>query len=258
MNEKQLISKIRELRQIKPRQDWVVLTKKNILGEELAYRGRASVSSLLETFWKAFRLKLVFAPVLAVFVLIGLFSFSHYSLPGDFLYTFKKVIEKGQAVFVSAEEKPKYDLEMVNKRLEELNKIAETNQVKNIAPALNEFKKTRAVAKKSVSSSLKGKSEKEAIKIAKQVAPELNEINVKEEKVLAALGIDSEGNENGNGNASTDKIVIELLLKDVEKSNLTEQQTDDLTKVKNYYENGDYAKALEFYLTSSLNPNYGK
>ncbi|TSC53743.1 MAG: hypothetical protein LiPW31_313 [Microgenomates group bacterium LiPW_31] len=34
MNEKELISKIQELRQIKPRKDWVVLTKTQILGEQ--------------------------------------------------------------------------------------------------------------------------------------------------------------------------------------------------------------------------------
>jgi hypothetical protein len=34
LTEKQLIGKIRELRQIQPRKDWVSLTKKEILGEE--------------------------------------------------------------------------------------------------------------------------------------------------------------------------------------------------------------------------------
>ena len=34
MTEKELIFKIRELRQIKPREDWVSLTKSQILGQE--------------------------------------------------------------------------------------------------------------------------------------------------------------------------------------------------------------------------------
>ena len=34
LTEKQLIGKVRKLRQIRPRKDWVFLTKKGILGEE--------------------------------------------------------------------------------------------------------------------------------------------------------------------------------------------------------------------------------
>ncbi len=245
MTEQELIAKVRKLRQIQPSQDWVILTKKNILGEESSHRGRVSVSSLLATF----RLRLVFAPVLAVFVLIGVFIFAQYSLPGNLLYYVKRAAEKGQAVFVSVEKRPKYNLELTSKRLEELNQIAQENQVKNIASALDEFQKTRAAAKKSVSNSIKGKSEKEAIKIAKGVASELNEINKKEEKVLGSLGIDSEEKENG----SADKTVIELLLKDAEGLTLTEEQINDLAEVKSYYGEGDYVSALELYLTSSLN-----
>lgn len=240
MSEKALIGKIRELRRIQPRQDWVLLTKSRILGEEFA-----QPKPLFGFF------RLAYAGVLTTLIIFGLFGFAQYSLPGNLLYYVKRAAEKGQAVFVSAEEKPKYELEMANKRLGELNKIAQTNQVKNIAPALSEFKMTRAAAKKSVSNSIKGKTEKEAIKIAKQVAGELNEVNKGEVRVFGSLGIDSEGNENG----SVDKIVIELLLKDAESSTLTEEQAEDLVKVKGYYENGDYAKALESYLTNSLNGN---
>jgi len=87
------------------------------------------------------------------------------------------------------------------------------------------------------------------------VASELNEINKGEAKVLGSLGIDSEIDIDSEGkeNGSADKSVIELLLKDVENLTLTEEQAEDLVKVKSYYENGDYAKALELYVTNSLN-----
>lgn len=246
MTEKEFIAQIKGLRRIKPRHDWVVLTKKNILGEDATYRGQCPVSSFLEMF----RFRLIFAPVLAVFILIGLFNFSQYSLPGNLLYYVKRAAEKSRAVFVSVEQKPQYELEMTNKRLEELNKIAQNNQVKNIAPALNEFQKTKVTAKKSVFNSIKGKSEKEAIKVAKNIAPELNKINKNEEKVFGSLGIASEENASSS---TTDKVIIELLIKDGENSTLTEEQSRDLLEVKSDYENGDYSKALEFYLTSSLN-----
>jgi multidrug efflux pump subunit AcrB len=240
ISDKELLRKIRELRRIQPRKDWVLLTKSRILGEEFA-----QPKPLFGFF------RLAYAGVLTTLIVFGLFGFARYSLPGDFLYYVKRAAEKSRAIFVSAEEKPQYELEMTNKRLGELNKIAETNQVENIAPALNEFKKTKSAARKSVSNSIKGKSEREAIKIAKQVARELNEINKGEERVFGSLGIDSEANENG----SVDKIVIELLLKDAENSTLTEKQAEDLVKAKGYYESGDYTKALETYLTNSLHRN---
>lgn len=259
MTEKELITQIKKLREIKPAKDWVVLAKSQILGSpaqilpsaefaagnELTRKSGISVISFLS----GLRFNAVFASILAIFVLIGLFSFAQYSLPGNLLYSVKKATEKGQAVFVSKEEKPRYNLDLTNKRLEELNQIAQYNQVKNIAPALDEFQKTKSVAKKSISKSIKEKSEKEAIEIAKEVAPELNKINKEEERVLSVLGIDSEEKEND----SADKSVIELLLKDAEDSTLTEQQAEDLNEVRNYYESGDYAKSLEFYLISSLN-----
>lgn len=240
MTEKELIAQIKGLRQIKPSKDWVVLTKKNILGDECLSR---------RSFLDVFRFRFVFAPLLAVLILVGLFGSAQYSLPGNLLYYVKRAAEKSRAVFVSAEAKPQYELVMANKRLEELNKIAENNKVKNIAPALNEFQKTKAVAKKSVFKSIKGKSEKEAIKMAKNVAPELNRINKNEEKIFGSLGIASEENASSS---TTDKVIIELLIKDGENSTLTESQSQDLNQVKSDYESGDYARALEFYMTSSL------
>ena len=65
MTEKDLIRQIKELREIKPRKDWVLLTKRQILSEpEVEFRPAVSV----------FHWKLAFAPVISVFIIIGLFS----------------------------------------------------------------------------------------------------------------------------------------------------------------------------------------
>lgn len=242
MTEKQLLRKIRELRRIQPSPAWVILTKSQILGEE---KRRTSLFSL-------FRVKMVFVPALAVFVLIGVFGFAQYSLPGDFLYSLKKATEKGQAVFVSEEEKPKLQLELTNKRLEELDKIAQNNQAGKLAPALSEVKTTKSVAKKKVLNAIKNRDEKEATKLAKEIAPKLVEVNEKEKEVYATLDIEPTKEES---NETAEKAVVELLIKDAKNSTLTEEQENDLARVEEYYEKGDYAQALEFYLTSSLNKN---
>ena len=242
MTEKELLRKIRELRQIKPRKDWVVLTKTQILGDV-----EVRPQPFLFPFFKP-----VYTGLLFLLLLVGLIELSQSALPGDPLYSLKRITEKAQAVFVSKEEQPKLQLELTNKRLEELNKVAETNQVKNLAPALSEFETTKIAAKKEVVNSIKNKSEKEAIKVAKDIAPKLADLNEKEKKVYATLNIEStEGTEQ-----TAEKAVVEILIKDAKNSTLTEEQKTDLVKVEEYYKSGDYQEALNLFMTGSLNPSY--
>lgn len=232
MTEKELIGKLQELRQIKPRKDWVVLTKNQILGESA--RGQASVSFF--PIWKP-----ALVTVTAFGILFGIFAFAQNALPGDILYPIKKIAEKSQAAFVSEKEKPIIQLELVNKRLEELNKIAENNQLKNLPPALTELKTTKLVAKKEVSNILKNKPEKEAIKVAKEIALKLKEINKKEKQVLTSLRIESEE----TNQEPTEKVIAELLIKDLEERTLNEKQQKILQEAKEDYKVGKYSQTLE-------------
>ena len=113
MAEAELIKKIQALKQIKPSKNWVLLTKKELFREE-PDRGPSSILVFL------FRPRFVFASlVFLLFLATGTLSLSQKSLPGDFLYTLKNISEKGEALFVSEKEKPKAQLELANKRLEE-------------------------------------------------------------------------------------------------------------------------------------------
>jgi len=242
VTEKELIGKIRELRQIKPRKDWVVLTKTQILGQEETPKFE------LFPFFKP-----AYAGLFFLLLLAGLIEFSQGALPGDPLYSLKRITEKAQAVFVSKEEQPKLQLELTSKRLEELNKVADANRVKRLAPALNEFQKTKIVAKKEILDSIKNKSEKEAIKVVKEVAPELNKINEKQNKVYLDLGI---GESREESDQTTEKAVVEILINDAKNSTLTEEQKTDLAKVEEYYKSGDFQEAFQLFMTGSLNPSY--
>jgi len=242
MTEAELIKKIKTLKEIKPRKDWVVLTKTQILGNV-----EVRPQLFLFPFFKP-----AYAGLFLFLLLIGLAEFSQGALPGDPLYSLKRISERTQSVFVSKEEQPKLQLELTNKRLEELNKVAEANQVKRLAPALNEFETTKIAAKKEVVNSIKNKSEKEAIKVAKDIAPKLADLNEKEKKVYATLNIEStEGTEQ-----TAEKAVVEILIKDAKNSTLTEEQKTDLVKVEEYYKSGDYQEALNLFMTGSLNPSY--
>jgi RNase H-fold protein (predicted Holliday junction resolvase) len=215
--EREVIEKIKVLKQIKPEKKWVFLTKEKILGKE----------PIFFPF-----LKPAFAGLLFILILFGL---SFTSLPGEPFYLIKKIIERGQTVFVPEEEKPKLELELANKRLEELSKIAERNDVKKLAPAINEAKESVAQATKNL---VKSK------KVDREIAKKTLELVKKKQEVEKVLGtkITEEGTEDPT------KLVAKYLIEDFENRTLTEDQKQILEKAKEYFENGDFAKVLELLL----------
>ena len=246
MREEELIHNLHQLCQIKPKKEWVGLVKAQILGEQ-------ERADFIARLGEIFRFRRIFAPVLTVsLVVLGLFGFSQNSLPGDILYPVKKISEKAQGIFVSKDKQPDFHLELAKKRLEELNRTVKENQVKRLAPAMKEYEATKKAAEKEVVASIRNKPVKEAVEIAKKAAPVLNKINKQEKETYSVLGIEP-SDEGAGEDADAEKSVVEYLIKGAEASSLTEQQSKDLAEVKNYYKIGDYEKALEYYLTSSLN-----
>lgn len=229
VTEKELIGKIGELRQIRPRKDWVVLTKSQILGEE--------PKVLFFPFFKP-----VLATVTAFGILLGIFSLAQNSLPGDILYPIKKITEKSQAVFVSEEEKPAFQLKLANERLEDLTKIAETNQVKKIAPALEEYQASVSEAAKNLAKITATTSDPVVVKkIAEQTQELTQELEEKKEKLEKTYGIAGlEFKEESNPT----KVLVEWLIEDLESRTLTENQEELLEGAKEDFEIGDYNQAL--------------
>ena len=215
----ELIKKIQELKQIKPGKDWVVLTKSQILAEE--------PKVLFFPFFKP-----VLATVTAFGILFGIFSLAQNSLPGDFLYSIKKITEKSQAVFVSEEEKPAFQFELANKRLEELTKIAQTNQVKKIAPAITEFQADVSEAAKSL---VKMK------KVDAELVAQTKKLEENKESVEKVLATKIETEEYDQALAQ----LVESQIKDLEEGTLTENQGKLLEGAKENFEAGNYSQALE-------------
>ena len=241
MTEKELIGKIRELHQIKPNRNWVSLTKTQILGKE-----ESKLDSIISVF-HVFFLKPAYAGLIVVFVLFGLFGISQNSLPGDLLYPIKKITEKSQAAFVSEEELPKYNLEIANKRLDELNQIAQTNQVKKLASAISEFQVNMSEAAKSLAE-VKGGADVE--KIVAQTK-KLEENKQKVEEVLATK-IETEKFDNALSQ------LVEREIKDLESRTLTEEQKLLFEEAKADFSAGDYNQALEKILILSYQVDESK
>lgn len=227
--ESDLIKKIQKLRSIKPRKNWVVLTKNQILGEELA----PEISPKGLPFLGLFRYKYAFAGLAVILILGGTFAFAQKALPGDFLYTLKKVAEKTRLSFASEEERPNLQLEYANERLENLVKVVEANQVRKLAPIIEEYQANVSEAAKSLTK-VKEPDVKEIVQRTKKIEENKQE--------LKALGIIVGETEEWNNAVAQ---VVENQIKDLEKSSLSEKQEEILEEIKIDYENGNYSQALE-------------
>lgn len=229
MTEKQLISKIRKLEQIKPRQDWVFLNKKRLLEQE-----NPSVFSFNElAIGLRFVLghKLAFTSLAVLMILIGVFGFSQQSVPGDTLFTIKKATEKGLAVFIAEDHQPKRKLELVNKRLDDLTKIAENNTVDNLAPAINEYKEMISQAAESLANK----------ELAEEIVSEVKKLEENRQKVEALGVVIYNGHELDNVLAQ----LIEREIKDLENRILNEEEKQVLEQINQNFENREFSQALE-------------
>ncbi len=239
MTEKNLIAKIKELKQIKPRQEWVLLTKSQILGSDnQTDRNRISFVAVLRGLF--FQPRMAYASLVILGLFISAFSFAQNSLPGGLLYPLKRIAEKSQALFVSEDEQPKAQLELTNKRLEELTKIVQENQTSKLAPAINEFQKSAAAAVKNL---------KKPQKITKEMIDETKKLLENKEKLITLGVVIGETKELDN---ALDRLVIESQIQDLEKRSLTEDQKEILEAAKVNLEEGNLSQALENIL--QINP----
>ncbi len=230
MNDKQLINQIQSLKQIKPRQDWVVSVKTQILQDEVQ-----SSISVTQVFSRMFlQLWPAFISLVVLVVIIGTFGIVQDSLPGDLLYPVKKVAEQGQAKFlVSEQDIVHYKLEMANKRLEELTKIAQVNQVKKLAPAIAEFQANVAEAADNL---IKAKD----LNI-KEIVADTQKLEENKAKIEALGIVIGETQEFDNAM----KQIVERELESIEEQVLAESQDQALIQIREDYEAGNYSQALE-------------
>ena len=228
MTEKELIGKLKNLRQIKPRKDWVCSTKSQILGETPRFTF---------TFFPYFKPAL--AGFVAVLVFFGFFGFTKNSLPGDTLYPIKKVMEKSQAVFVSPDEQPAFQLGLANERLEELT----CAPVENLGPTINEFQASISEAAKNLSRIEATTSDPVAIR---KFVEETKRFKENKQKV-EALGVVIEGKETEELEMALG-LVVENLISDLESRSLTEDKEEILEEMKEFFTERKYSEVLELYL----------
>jgi hypothetical protein len=228
MTDQELINQIKSLKEIKPNQNWVSFVKSEILNQEEKHS-----ITFAELVSRMFQPRFAFAPVMVLMLLVGI-GLAKDSLPGDALYSVKKVTEKGEAMFfVSKDQLPNYKLEMANRRLEELTKIAQINEVKRLVPAISAFQANMNEAASNLTET-KDVNIQEIVNQTKKIAENREKVE--------ALGIVI-GETDNFDNAL--KQLVEREINTLDNQILNEDQQIILTEIKESYDAGLYSQALE-------------
>lgn len=236
MQEKQLINKLKELQQIKPRKEWVVLVKNQILAEpKPAFAESFGVANKqtfgLLSFLPAliYQRKLAYAFATLLFVIVGMFGFAQYTVPGDALFSIKKLTEQSQPA-----------LEIVIRRSDDLVQVVKNNQMANIAPAIREFQASISQATKNLVADI----DKNDLKSIKDIALQVKQIQ-DNKKQLQTLGVDLGATQESKDLNDALAPLVQREIDDLEKITLTEEQLSTLQEIKDLYAEGKYFDALE-------------
>lgn len=244
MKEQELISKLKKLKQIKPRQEWVFLAKQELFGEKAEMSSQKISASerfsiILDVFPRVvshLNYKYAFATLVFMFLMMSsVFIYAQNALPGDTLFAIKKLSEKTEAVLTFKNLSPENQLSIANKRLDELSQIAKSNQSQKLAPAIREFQasaKEAAINIKNMSSS-QGLN-KEIVAQAKKLAEAKKDMEIRGVVIGEIEELD-------NALAGLIKMEIE----DLENSILTATQDQALSNAKTDFQNKQYSDALE-------------
>jgi len=246
MTEKELINQLKKLQEIKPRNDWVVLTREQILNEGGGVAGAEEKISFISQFISVFNIKPVLKPVLAFAfcfcLLFGVFALSQNALPGDLFYSLKKAQDQIRLSLASEAEKPQVQIELTKNKLAELAKIAETNQGKNLAPAVEEVQQSLKETAQTIKKVAEAETDK---KVVKDFQAKVAEIERQKEEVENILATKIEVAELDESINSYYQILVESELAELENKELTEEQTAIFNEAKELFEQAKYQEALE-------------
>ena len=249
MEETKLINNLKKLQQIKPRKDWVILAKNQILNpyvetpvikqeEKKETIGVLSFFSVVASL--IYQRKLAYSFATLLFIMIGMFGFAQYTMPGDMLFSVKKLTEQSQTALVSQENQLKNNFEIASRRLDDLTQVVKDNRTQNIAPAIKEFQASISEATKNLVATIEQKDSQSIKDIVSQIKK--IEDNKKE---LQTYGVDLEATQESKDLNDALAPLVQREIEDLEKITLTEEQLETMQKVKDLFTDGKYSDALE-------------
>jgi len=244
LTEKELISKLQTLKEIKPRQEWVVFAKREILGgNKIAVKASIKdrflgVLDFLPVL--TYKRKLAYSFATLLLIMVGMFGFAQYTKPGDLLFSVKKATEQSQAA-LSGQTNLRQDVANLGNRINDLAQVTKEGRAANISSAIEEVRQSAS----KVTESLNG-SVIEDPQSVKELANEVQQI--KQLQTLTDLTGISEIKSLSTAVAAR---VVQNEITSLEKTTLTDEQQKILKEVKDLYDKGEYDTALEIISTIS-------
>lgn len=233
LTQKQVITAVRSLKEIKPNQEWVSLLKSQILAEMLVERTIPVITakriSIMDVITSAmFQRKMAYAFASFVFVITGIFGFAQYTMPGDLFFPLRKVAEQSQAA-LTGQTNLKQNMTALNNRISDLAEAAKQGRQDSIPSTIGEIKADVTALAKTL------KDNPTDSQVIKDIAVSL--------KTLASVS-GTDLNEI-QGVKDLYQIVAENQIVDLEKQTLTDKQKEALVKAKDLYSQEKYSEALE-------------
>ncbi len=235
--QKQVIEAIKELKSIKPRQEWAILLKSQILSPEPEPQKARELPAQKISFWQImqtvlFQKKLAYAFAAFIFVITGMFGFAQYTVPGDLLFPVKKL----------AEQQFQSPLVIAVNRSNDVLQVAK--EKKDVYPAISELKASLADAAKNLAQSI-AQAGKDSIR---QIAADVKKIE-DNKKQLQTLGIDIDSTQETKDLDNALAPLVQAEIVDLEKAILADEQKAQLALAEELYGQQKYSEALEIILT---------
>jgi len=233
MTEAELISKLKELKQIKPNRAWADLAKKNILNSPVAAVS-SKPAKAVDTRWTFSDIvslfvqrKYAYAFAVFAFIFVGVLGIAQHTLPGDVLFPVKQIAEQSQASLLGQNDVAS-NVEVLKNRSEDLAQAIKENKQSNIPSAINEVK--------NATSDLANAIAKDPA-MAKEVALQIKD----NATILDTIG----GTDLKQTSDVLYKTIDDQMIAALQKTTLTDSQKQALGDIDSLYSQGKYSDALE-------------
>jgi exosome complex RNA-binding protein Csl4 len=242
MYKNELENTIKQLKEIKPNQEWVSLLKSQILNPAeqkqviVVAEGSSQKIGIMDIISGVlFQNKFAYATATLVFMIVGVFGFVNYTMPGDIFYPVKKIVEQVQ---------PNSAVQVAYNRSEDLVKVVRENKTQNLTPAIDEYKTSVSDAVKNLTETLANNNDKKSVAMVLGEVLKLQE----NQKQLEVLGVNIGSTEEMSGLDGILATIVGNQIADFEQTTLTAEQQTELTKAKELSEQKKYSEALEVLL----------
>lgn len=244
MTEKDLILKLNKLSTIKPNQEWVALTKNQILSSGIKENkqnfGVQLMANWNSVFTMVYGRKLAYAFSALLLLAVGSLGIMKFYNP----QSVKTVALHQTASLLSSNSQLQDNFVLANKKLQELTLAIRENKTSDINPAIDEFKQSVAMVAKNLNNENLTTSSQDL----KEIASNIKKLkDGRKELVLSGLAIND--TKESKDLDTAESVLVQRLINDLDKTTLTEEQQKKMTEIKELYANKDYGTALEEILT---------